>query len=560
MSERIGIVTGGGDCPGLNAVIRAVAKAAAKRGWETIGFLGGYEGILEPQRYIELDVNEARSLDAIQPPALSRNRAIRAACVQGAVVLAAFLAVAVSLAEPPTKSCPIGVFDSGTGGLAVLEQILNLDLFDNQTHALLEQGDGRPDFQHERFIFLADQANMPYGNYPVVGKERFLVELVENDAQFLLGNEYFASPAAPAPSTDKRPAKAIVIACNTATAYGKTAIEALVARAEPDVEVIGVIEAAALGALEAIQQGPPGTIGVLATEGTVASGAYPKTIAELARRGGYRQQPRVVQQGAYGLAGAIDGARELIVSSPADDRPRPDYRGPMLTNPLAPIDRQLLPRYQFDFSAHRMLWEGDRARPRSLQINSVENYIAYHLVSLLEKIRAEPDARPLTVVILGCTHFPFYTDSFRAQLARLHDYRENGEYVYRPCLAADVQFIDPAVHVGRELYQRLAGKKQLAESTDSLAKQPRGEFYITVPRRNHPGVQLDPSGWFTYDYKYGRDPADAFSDVRAVPWDHSYLEPDVAKRLARQAPTVWGSIRQFNLNRAERENNPPGHP
>ena len=46
MAERIGIVTGGGDCPGLNAVIRAVAKAAAKRGWETVGFLGGYEGML----------------------------------------------------------------------------------------------------------------------------------------------------------------------------------------------------------------------------------------------------------------------------------------------------------------------------------------------------------------------------------------------------------------------------------------------------------------------------------------------------------------------------------
>ena len=55
MSERIGIVTGGGDCPGLNAVIRAAAKAAAKRGWETIGFLGGYEGILEPQRYVQLE-------------------------------------------------------------------------------------------------------------------------------------------------------------------------------------------------------------------------------------------------------------------------------------------------------------------------------------------------------------------------------------------------------------------------------------------------------------------------------------------------------------------------
>jgi phosphofructokinase-like protein len=47
---KIGIVTGGGDCPGLNAVIRAVAKAAQKRGWEAIGIVGGYEGLLEPQK------------------------------------------------------------------------------------------------------------------------------------------------------------------------------------------------------------------------------------------------------------------------------------------------------------------------------------------------------------------------------------------------------------------------------------------------------------------------------------------------------------------------------
>ena len=49
--ERIGILTGGGDCPGLNAVIRAVAKAAARRGWETIGFQGGFEGMLDPLSY-----------------------------------------------------------------------------------------------------------------------------------------------------------------------------------------------------------------------------------------------------------------------------------------------------------------------------------------------------------------------------------------------------------------------------------------------------------------------------------------------------------------------------
>jgi len=55
MSKRIGVVTGGGDCPGLNAVIRAVAKTSANHGWECIGVLGGYEGLLEPRRTIPLD-------------------------------------------------------------------------------------------------------------------------------------------------------------------------------------------------------------------------------------------------------------------------------------------------------------------------------------------------------------------------------------------------------------------------------------------------------------------------------------------------------------------------
>src|SRR6201993_4264562 len=55
MSKRIGVVTGGGDCPGLNAVIRAVAKTSTNRGWECIGIVGGYEGLLEPQRTVRLD-------------------------------------------------------------------------------------------------------------------------------------------------------------------------------------------------------------------------------------------------------------------------------------------------------------------------------------------------------------------------------------------------------------------------------------------------------------------------------------------------------------------------
>ena len=62
MKERIGILTGGGDCPGLNAVIRAVVKSATKRGWETLGFINGFEGLLEPISYRRLDYKEMEPL------------------------------------------------------------------------------------------------------------------------------------------------------------------------------------------------------------------------------------------------------------------------------------------------------------------------------------------------------------------------------------------------------------------------------------------------------------------------------------------------------------------
>ena len=58
--ERISITTGGGDAPGLNAVIYAVVHAAAKVGWQVFGVREGYNGLLYPEQYpdgglIELD-------------------------------------------------------------------------------------------------------------------------------------------------------------------------------------------------------------------------------------------------------------------------------------------------------------------------------------------------------------------------------------------------------------------------------------------------------------------------------------------------------------------------
>ncbi|QDU93150.1 6-phosphofructokinase [Lignipirellula cremea] len=53
--RRIGVLTAGGDCPGLNAVIRGVVKSANQLGYDVVGFLKGYEGLVDPVRYLTLN-------------------------------------------------------------------------------------------------------------------------------------------------------------------------------------------------------------------------------------------------------------------------------------------------------------------------------------------------------------------------------------------------------------------------------------------------------------------------------------------------------------------------
>jgi phosphofructokinase-like protein len=62
MIKRIGVLTSGGDCPGLNAVLRGVVRAAANRGWEVIGFHDGFEGLLPKPNYEVLDVKRCAGI------------------------------------------------------------------------------------------------------------------------------------------------------------------------------------------------------------------------------------------------------------------------------------------------------------------------------------------------------------------------------------------------------------------------------------------------------------------------------------------------------------------
>lgn len=61
-TKRIGVVTGGGDCPGLNAVVRAVVTSAINRGWEIFGIERGFEGLLYPDRVHTLDRQSVRGI------------------------------------------------------------------------------------------------------------------------------------------------------------------------------------------------------------------------------------------------------------------------------------------------------------------------------------------------------------------------------------------------------------------------------------------------------------------------------------------------------------------
>jgi ATP-dependent phosphofructokinase / diphosphate-dependent phosphofructokinase len=62
MTQRIGILTGGGDCPGLNAVIRAVVKASVRLGWEVVGVRRGFEGLVPPADLQPLTLENTRGI------------------------------------------------------------------------------------------------------------------------------------------------------------------------------------------------------------------------------------------------------------------------------------------------------------------------------------------------------------------------------------------------------------------------------------------------------------------------------------------------------------------
>jgi glutamate racemase len=143
-----------------------------------------------------------------------------------------------SMSDSRDKDLPIGIFDSGVGGLTVLKAI-------------------RVALPHENLVYLGDTARLPYGTKSPSSIARYATQ-----ATAMLQEQGI---------------KLLVVACNTASAV---ALDALREQMRP-VPVIGVVEP---GADAAVRARPGGSHLVLATEATVRLGAYRKAIESLDSR------------------------------------------------------------------------------------------------------------------------------------------------------------------------------------------------------------------------------------------------------------------------------------
>jgi glutamate racemase len=162
----------------------------------------------------------------------------------------------LSLNSNPNPQAPLGIFDSGVGGLSVLKSI-------------------RQQLPHEKIIFIADQAHVPYGSRPL-DEVRAYAEAITS---FLLAEG----------------AKLIVVACNTASAAALIWLR----HTFPDIPFVGM-EPALKPAAETTQSG---VVGVLATPATFQGALYASVVERFA------QGVRVLQDTCPGLVAQIEAGR-----------------------------------------------------------------------------------------------------------------------------------------------------------------------------------------------------------------------------------------------------------
>lgn len=251
------------------------------------------------------------------------------------------------------SEAPIGIFDSGLGGLSVWKACKDL-------------------LPQESFVYFADQTNCPYGPRP----QHEIKELCHRIVKSLLANQ----------------AKLIVVACNTATA---AAIKDL--RKQYSLPFVGMEPAIKPAAAQSISK----TIGILATEGTLKGDLFQHTKAR------YAEDVEVILQVGHGLV-------ELV--------------------------------------------ETGKTRGKEAE-------------QLLEKFLLPMKARGLDQLVLGCTHYPFLTESIRKILGPGTDILDPAPAVAKQMkrILSAQGLLNPNKQQGTDLFYTNGALEQAQKSVDNLS-------------------------------------------------------------------------------------------
>jgi hypothetical protein len=128
-------------------------------------------------------------------------------------------------------------------------------------------------------------------------------------------------------------------------------------------------------------------------------------------------------------------------------------------------------------------------------------------------------------------------DTIAKVLNELYDYKKDNQYRYRSCISKHVELIDPSVETAKEAYLAMRN----LQLTNNAVVQPN-RFFITIPNTQLGEAKLQPDGWFTYGYKYGRVAGEKKDYVNFVPFDHQNISDASYERFKLVLPNAYREI------------------
>lgn len=429
---------------------------------------------------------------------------------------------------------PIGVLDCSVNGFEVVERLLTLDCFDNITGK--PEPDGIIDFGGENIQFLSDRANGPYGGYIEVGSLDFLKEQVLSNTIFLMSDDYFNLAGDEYRSGFKEPVKMIIVSSPVADLRVLPDINNFLEQSGTGVKAIGVVEAGIREAVSDVDEDGNLCVGVLFAPDGVSSIEYESMIRKSVGNTGGKVQ--VLNQEAVGLDAAIKGDTAYVDTTAVVARD--SYAGPVAGVSYNNIDMSLFDRYGFDTQDNALLYvrKGDLS---GVQLNSVENYARFHLVSMIERHRRSGSRVPISSIILADGSYAQIRDILEEVMDELYNYRRGGIYLYRSVISPDFRFIDPAECAAAEAYKVLRNDRNLALRGELT----RLESFITMPSASLPEDALNPDGTMKDDYKYGRQCGSEDLTTKVVPFAPRYVTPEIMNYIERNNSEVYSLIRNY---------------